>query len=55
MPREEVLRVWSIKVYRSCDLGWREGDDRSRTKVVSLLSYHSSLKAVVSLRELRGT
>jgi hypothetical protein len=47
--REEVLRVWSAMVYRSCDLGRREGDDRSRTKVASLLFYHTSLKAVVYL------
>jgi hypothetical protein len=29
--REEALRVWSIKVCRSCDPGRREGDDRSHT------------------------
>jgi hypothetical protein len=49
--REEVIRVWSIMVYQNCDPGWREGDDRSCIKAASLLSYYTSLKAVVYLKE----
>jgi hypothetical protein len=47
--REQVLRVWSINVCRSYDLGQREGDNRSRTKAASLHSYHTSFKVVIYL------
>jgi hypothetical protein len=46
---KKCLECGQSKVYRSCDRGQRESDNRSHTKATLLLSYHTSLKAVVYL------